>query len=517
MAWLFSMGLTGWLLTALVVLLLLWMWKSYRSYTVFAKMGIPSPRVLPFLGNTMVFFKYGTIGTMNKFNEELGKVYGLYTTLGPTLVIGDLDMVKEILVKQFQHFPDRTKTSGMNFKPWKDGLTQITGDHWKHVRSTLSPTFSSGKMKRMMPGIQQVSLVLKDYLKDKATQGEMIELKELCGRFSMDVIGAVAFGMDVSSIQNPEHDFVKQAKSIMNPSKVQLLLAVFLPKLMIILARLGIVGSLKKAQDFFVHITDRALKDRQTDMQSQKYHDFLQLLVESETEGDSKGAVDSEINHESDLLTSDKWTRKGLTKDEMVANALLFLLAGFETVSTTLSFSLFCLAHNPECLKQAQKEVDSILGKSVVTYETANSLTYLEMCINEAMRLYPAGFVLSRVAVDEVEIKGVKFTKDMGVLIPVCVMHKDPEVWSEPDKFDPMRFTAEERARRHPMSYMPFGMGPRNCIGMRLAQLEVRMALASILQHFTPVPCEKTVYPPKLTKFQMKSVDGLWLKLEKRE
>ncbi|KAL8604082.1 hypothetical protein ACOMHN_024907 [Nucella lapillus] len=517
MAWLFSMGLTGWLVTALVTLLLLWMWKSYRSFTIFSKMGIPTPPPLPFIGNAVQFFKYGTIGAMKRFNEQYGKVYGMYTTNGPALVISDLDMLREILVKQFQHFPNRISSSRLNMKPWKDGLTQLTGDHWKHVRSTLSPTFSSGKMKRMMPGIQQVSMELKDHLNGKASQGEMFELKELCGRFSMDVIGAVAFGMDVSSIQNPQHNFVKQARAIMNPNKFEIFLAVFFGRLLSRVSRWGILGGMKEALDFFQGICEQALKDRQTDMQSQKYHDFLQLLVESEMEGDRQGAVDSEIDHENHLITSDKWTRKGLTKDEMMANSLIFLLAGFETVATTLAFTLFLLAHNPDCMKKAQDELDSKLGKSLVNYETANALSYLEMCINESLRLYPSGFILLRSAAEDVEIKGVKFLKDMGVFVPVAILHKDPEVWPEPEKFDPMRFTPEERAGRHPMSFLPFGMGPRNCIGMRLAQLEVRMALATILQHFTPVTCEKTVYPPRLMKFQMIARDGLWIKLEKRE
>ncbi|KAK7446242.1 hypothetical protein BaRGS_00040284 [Batillaria attramentaria] len=263
-----------------------------------------------------------------------------------------------------------------------------------------------------------------------------------------------------------------------------------------------------------------------------KYNDFLQLLVEAEREGEAQGPVDAEIDHGDQLTTSKQWTRKGLTTDEMYANTLIFPDGWQRNVSTVMSFTLFDLAGNPDCLAKAQAEVDAKLGKVAnvntfksygvaakdrqVTYETAMELAYLDMCMNESMRLYPPGFILDREAEEDMEFAGYHVAKGMRMGIPVLSIHRDPAIWPDPMKFDPERHTPEARATRHPFAFLPFGMGPRNCIGMRLAQLEIRMAIATILQHFTPVLCDKSVYPPKLQKLKFESQDGLWVKFQAR-
>merc|ERR1719483_859757 len=195
---------------------------------------------------------------------------------------------------------------------------------------------------------------------------------------------------------------------------------------------------------------------------------------------------------------------------------MIFLLAGFDTVATVLSFTLFFIATNPECLKKAQKEIDEVLEGEFPDYESANSLNYLEMCINESMRIYPPGFMVDRVVEDDIEIEGVKIPGGITVTIPICGIHRDPELWENPEQYDPERFTPENKATRHPYAFMPFGQGPRNCIGMRLAMLEMKVALASVLQALTPVVCDKTVCPPKMEQYQLRAVDGLWIKFEAR-
>ncbi|KAK7485919.1 hypothetical protein BaRGS_00022785 [Batillaria attramentaria] len=350
----------------------------------------------------------------------------------------------------------------------------------------------------MMPAIQHVCKNLQDALEKKAASGEMVELKQLCGEFSMDVIAAAAFGINVDSLHNPDEPFVKHALTFENPSGFAVFIMVVCPCLLKFFFKIGLGTFPKAAQDFFLGITDAAFKERQQDENA--YNDFLQLLIEAQKEGESQTQVDEEIDYRDQLTTS----------DEVRANAMLFLLAGYGTVSTTLSWTLFCLANQEDCLKKAQAE-------KPVDYDTANDLTYLEMCLNESMRLYPAGFLLQREVREDVELGGVMLQKGMSVSFPIFLIHRDPDIWPDPLKFDPERHTAEARAARHPCAFLPFGIGPRNCIGMRLAQLELRMALASVLQKFTPVPCEKTVYPPTLDKMRMAAVDKLWVKFVARD
>ena len=144
-------------------------------------------------------------------------------------------------------------------------------------------------------------------------------------------------------------------------------------------------------------------------------------------------------------------------------------------------------------------------------------MPYLEMCILETLRMYPFVVVTDRICGKDITIKGVKFQKGILVNIPILAFHYDPLIYPDPEKFKPERFTAEEKAKRSPFHFMPFGYGPRNCIGMRLALLEAKLAVAHIVRKFKLLPSEKTQIPIKVEKFKVTPEDGAWMKAEKRE
>ncbi|KAK7096523.1 hypothetical protein V1264_005809 [Littorina saxatilis] len=153
-----------------------------------------------------------------------------------------------------------------------------------------------------------------------------------------------------------------------------------------------------------------------------------------------------------------------------------------------------------------------------VNCENAGTLTYLDMCISEALRLYPPANILLRQAAEDVELGAYHIPRGWLVLVPVYAIHHNPQLWDQPEMFDPQRFGAEAQSDRHPFSYVPFGSGPRVCIGMRLAQLELRMALAAILKDYAPVLCDKSQYPPRRMKMSphMSAQDGLWVRFQPR-
>nr|KAG5687836.1 hypothetical protein BaRGS_016944 [Batillaria attramentaria] len=295
------------------------------------------------------------------------------------------------------------------------------------VRDVTVKNFNAFRNRIMVPAIERVVKNLQNYIKSKAESGEEVELKQLCQCYAIDVIAGVAFGLQVDSLNDPNDPFIKHGKDFVN----------FETGFVFMATTVAIGRTSLSANDFFQKVLGSALEERRHEQKViTEYGDFLQLLVEAEREGEDQGPVDAEIDHGHHLKTSSHWTRKGLTTDEIYGNTLIFLFGGYETLNTVMSFTLFCLAANPDCLAKAQAEIDAKLGKA--------------------------------------------------------------------------------RATRHPYAFMPFGLGPRNCIGMRLAQLEMRMAIATILQHFTPVLCDKSVYPPKLQKMMMAAVDGLWVKFKAR-
>ncbi|KAK7466666.1 hypothetical protein BaRGS_00037233, partial [Batillaria attramentaria] len=322
----------------------------------------------------------------------------------PTIMVSDLDLVRDVTVKNFNAFRNRIKDPVLQYKPWTDNLLYLEDDHWKHVRGQLSPTFSAGKLKRMVPAIERVAKNLQNYIKSKAESGEEVELKHLSQCYAIDAIAGVAFGLQVDSLNDPNDPFIKHAKDF-------------------------------AANSFFLKVIGSALEDRRHEQK--KYGDFLQLLVDAEREGEAQGPVDAEIDHSHHLKTSSHWTRKGLTTDEVYGNTLIFLLAANETVNTVMSFTLFSLAANPDCLAKAQAEVDAKLGKKPVNYDTAMELTYLDMCLNETMRLYPPGYFLDRQIAEDMEFGGYHIKKGWRLAVPAFTIHRDPSIWPDPMKFDP--------------------------------------------------------------------------------
>uniref|UniRef100_A0A0B7AHN9 Cytochrome P450 n=1 Tax=Arion vulgaris TaxID=1028688 RepID=A0A0B7AHN9_9EUPU len=469
------------------------------NHDTFEKMSIDSPPTSRLLGNFGQVIKQGIFQAQmewySKYKDK--KVYGVYDTLKPIMIIRDLDIVKDITVKSFNNFVNRRVIVEFD-GPFMDNLLTIKDDHWKYVRNIMSPTFSSGRIKRMSQHLERNSQRLVNILRAKQERNENVELKDIISHFTLDVIASTGFGLDINTIENPDNAFATNAKKCVRGSPLVVLLAFTAPWLLKLLGKIGVSMFSKESLLFFTKTIDSAMESRKEEGEAGKVNDFMDLLINAEKE-------------------SGQSDRGSLTRSEIHGQVILFILAGYDTVSTVLSFTLFMLANHPECCQMLQKEIDEKLGNESPNYDNVQNLTKLDMCISETMRMYPPGFVLDRVCSDDITIQGIHIPKDMVVSFPVYAIHYDPEIWPEPEKFKPERFNIENKASRHPYAYLPFGHGPRNCIGMRLALLELKIALAFVLKSLTPVTCDKTVYPAKLEKFQMKALDGLWVKLNVRK
>ncbi|CAL8285941.1 unnamed protein product [Arctogadus glacialis] len=175
---------------------------------------------------------------------------------------------------------------------------------------------------------------------------------------------------------------------------------------------------------------------------------------------------------------------------------MIFLFAGYETTSSSLGFLAYNLALNPEVMTKLQQEIDSTFpNKGAVDYPALNQMEYLDSVINESLRLYPIALRLERVAKATVEINGLVIPKGTVFMVPLWVMHRDPDLWPNPEEFKPERFSKENKDTIDPYTYMPFGAGPRNCIGMRFALVMMKLAMVEILQKFSFAVCDQTEIP----------------------
>ncbi|CAG2118589.1 unnamed protein product [Medioppia subpectinata] len=183
-----------------------------------------------------------------------------------------------------------------------------------------------------------------------------------------------------------------------------------------------------------------------------------------------------------------------LTEDEIKANSVLFYEAGYETTSTALGFMAHILVNYPDIQERVREEVRQLHeNEGKLDFNCVNKLEYLECVLNETMRIYPPVITfVSRECLQDYKYKDITIPKGAGVQIATHYLHHDPDYWPEPEVFDPERFSADRKHEIHPNSWQPFGSGPRNCIGLRFALFEAKLALAKLLLNYRLIPGPKT-------------------------
>ena len=183
--------------------------------------------------------------------------------------------------------------------------------------------------------------------------------------------------------------------------------------------------------------------------------------------------------------------KKSLSRIEVMAQLIIFLAAGYETTASTLHFVCYILSRRPDIQEMLRREVLEVLdGREHIEYEDMAKLQYLNQVVSETLRMYPPAIRINRLCQKDAEVNGIQFEKGNGFSFDVYNIHHDPENYPEPYEFDPDRFSPENKADRHPMAFIPFGAGPRICLGMRFAEFEMRVTLVDLVKNFEFLPSE---------------------------
>ncbi|XP_071823155.1 cytochrome P450 3A24-like [Apostichopus japonicus] len=461
----------------------------------FVRNGIPGPFPLPVFGTLFSFLKGHTSDLIAK-REKYGKVYGF--SFGKNLFcIQDLDMLQEILISKFSSFPNHAETPFKD-RPFDAAVSNARDARWKSVRSTLSPAFTASKLKQINNLINECcDRLLKNFGEQQGKEGG-IQCKDLFGSYSMEVVASVFFGIQVDSQGNPDDPFVKNAKDSFNFFNLKLILGDYLLVFLYDLFDVSITNP--KIKTFFLDVISKALELR--DKGEVKRMDILQLMADAHRveSTENEEAEDSLINQGAVASPSDK--KVALSTDEIMANAFVFFLAGYETVLSALCFTAYLLATIPEKQDQLFEEVKKFApSREELTYEVLSQMEYLDCFVRESLRMYPPAAGLERYNdKGDIVIKDLLIPEGFRVYVPVYAIHHDPEIWDNPEEFRPERFNKENRSKIHPVSWLPFGDGPRSCIGMRLAMMEMKFAVVRLLQEFKIETCPETEIPPVLNK-----------------
>lgn len=275
----------------------------------------------------------------------------------------DLDLIKTILVKEFSTFSDRDFFHNEKVEPLTGHLVALNGDAWRHVRTKLTPTFTSGKMKYMFPTISKVGDRLTEFVHDTIKQNNEIEVKGVLARFTMDVIGTVAFGIECDTMKSIDNDFYRLSRIAMEQTRHGPYVTFLIRNMKGLAKLLGVKILRDDVSEFFMNVVKSTIEYREQN--NIQRNDFMDLLIKLKTD------------EEGDKLTD------GLTVNQIAAQAFLFFLAGYETSSTTMLFTLYELALNPEIQTKVRQEIRNALEKhGDLTYEMMIDIPYLDQVIN---------------------------------------------------------------------------------------------------------------------------------------
>lgn len=314
--------------------------------------------------------------TEHFYRNTTERVIGIYSFLRPVLILRDPEVIRNVLVKDFQHFHDRGVHSDEKRDPLSAHLFALNGEQWKNLRMKLSPTFTSGKMKAMFSTLVDCGVPLEKYLESIANGERITDMREIAARFSTNVIASVAFGNDINCIDNPNTSFRRYGRKVFDlnvKNGIRFFLFNMAPSIMKLLR---IRTQDRDVEDFMRSVVEKTLNVREKANVVRK--DFFQLLVQLRNTGN----VQLDDQWETVISNDEKF--KALTIDQVTAHAFVFFLAGFETSATTMSFCLYEMARHPECQRKIQEEIEQVLAKhkGQITYESVSEMKYLEYCID---------------------------------------------------------------------------------------------------------------------------------------
>ncbi|XP_050669572.1 cytochrome P450 6k1-like isoform X2 [Leptidea sinapis] len=447
-------------------------WTRVKRY--WAEKGVPHLTPHPILGSLSFLQRENPGVWMRKIYENHKHPYlGAWWFWRPALIVNSPDIARNVLVKDFPVFRDRFLSSGKTDPIGGLNLFTTNDPLWSWIRRRLAPIFTASKLRALQNLFDTKSKELIQRINNEKDKTK-INLKIVFTDFTTDIIGIASFGIASDSTLTGEGPMRTVTHGFMNFDLYRGLCwsSIFFWPELVDIFRFSFFP--KSTTDYFLRIF-RTIAQERANKGDDEPKDLMDALLELRNKT---------IDDDQDIEVSE---------DVIVAQAAVFVLGGFDTSGNTLTMAIYELAHHPQIqdklYKEIKQEVDD--GTGILNVTKLAEATYLNCVIKETLRKFsPMGW-LDRVAMNDYRVdENLIISAGTPVYINAIGMQYDPELFPEPERFIPERFLPENKMDIKSFTYLPFGDGPRNCIGQRFGLMTLRHAISRIILNYKlePVP-----------------------------
>jgi cytochrome P450 len=384
----------------------------------------------------------GSEESLDRLRDNFARFGDVYRVFAPArgvynYVINHPDDVKRVMLTNHRNY---TKGEGIDRVKilLGNGIMTSEGGFWRRQRRMMQPSFHRRVIDQFSQLIHEVNQKYEARWAAAAARGEPVNVSEDTSELTLEIVLRSIFGTDLDKLerqmgQNPFEVVAKQSNR-----------------------------DLKFAFQFrsLAKLVLELIKTRHES--DEEHFDFLSML----------------------MLTTDRETGEPMGDRELIDEVLTLIVAGHETTAAALTWTWYLVAQHPEVAAALEAESDKHAVDGPLGLDAAESLSFTHQVLQESLRMYPPGWLLTRRAVEADELGGYPIAPRTDVFLSPYLLHRHPQFWSDPEKFQPERFAGPDAAQRHKFAYIPFAVGPRHCIGENIAMFEMLVHMHAMTRRF---------------------------------